>query len=194
VAQKSSYEYKSPATGDTERAERSAVSGAENVGGKIAETAETAKNEAYDQIETGKEGLAGETREVASALRSAAESLRHGSPQERALNTMAAQLEEFGDTIHSKSVGAMFDDINGFARRNPAMFLGAAALIGFAAARFARATSSGASDSHDTSAAPKNRSVNTESKAQPPGAGGMPGSSVRPESATRPPATYGGGR
>ena len=50
------------------------------------------------------------------------------------------QLKRFADTIRQRGVADMMDDVNRFARRNPAIFIGGAFLVGIGVARFLKAS------------------------------------------------------
>lgn len=102
--------------------------------------ARTVQDEAAHYADRSKETAAREVRGVASALRTAADELRDGSPQERTFSQLADGLADASDTIRDKDLGEVVSGLNSFARRNPLLFLGGAALAGFAATRFARAT------------------------------------------------------
>ncbi|MBU2999175.1 hypothetical protein KO491_04955 [Roseovarius nubinhibens] len=102
--------------------------------------ARTVQDEAAHYADRSKETAAREVRGVASALRTAADELRDGSPQERTFSQLADGLADVSDTIRDKDLGEVVSGLNSFARRNPLLFLGGAALAGFAATRFARAT------------------------------------------------------
>lgn len=123
----------------------------------LGNTARNVGKEAYNRIsETGaqkteqvKDGAASEIDNISSALRSAAEKSREGSPQERTFGQAAEALADFSDTVRNKDLGQLLSDVNGFARKNPMAFLGGAALLGFAATRFAKASSD--APSRDTS-------------------------------------------
>lgn len=52
----------------------------------------------------------------------------------------AAQVERLGDTLRNREVGEIVDDVERFARRQPAVFLGGAFLLGVLAARFLKAS------------------------------------------------------
>lgn len=100
--------------------------------------AETAKNRAADEVSS-----------VATALRRASAELRAGSPQERSFGQVAEVLAEMSDGIRDKDLRDLVSEASGYARRNPLAFLGGAALLGFAAARFAKA---GQDDAHGVQA------------------------------------------
>ncbi|GGL75281.1 hypothetical protein [Wenxinia marina] len=90
--------------------------------------------------ESAKSATADEIHTVSEALRKAARDLQDGSPQERTFGYLADNLATMSDTVRDKDIGEMVDDLSAFARRNPLMFLGASALVGFAVARFGRAS------------------------------------------------------
>ena len=73
--------------------------------------------------------------------------MRSGSAQERTFSQIAEGLADASDAMRDKDLGEMVGAVSNFARRNPMVFLGSAALIGFAATRFARASDDGRSDS-----------------------------------------------
>jgi hypothetical protein len=50
------------------------------------------------------------------------------------------QMRRFADHIRERGVEDMLDDVNKFARRNPAVFIGGAFLIGLGVARFLKAS------------------------------------------------------
>ncbi|KAA9010481.1 hypothetical protein [Histidinibacterium aquaticum] len=100
-----------------------------------------ASQEAQAQGEAAKGRAADEVGDISSALRRAAEESREGSAQQQAFGRVAESLAEFSDEMRNKSFSEAAHDLDGFARRNPLAFLGGAALLGFAATRFARASS-----------------------------------------------------
>ena len=104
------------------------------------DAAETARDEAYARGETVKHSAADEIGNVGSALRKAANDMRSGSPQERTIGYLATTLADASDSIREKDLAEMVDDVTGFARRNPLLFVTGAALLGFAASRFGKAS------------------------------------------------------
>ncbi|QBF33308.1 hypothetical protein [Thalassococcus sp. S3] len=107
--------------------------------------AQDAASAASRQAEAAKSVAAEELSGVASALRTAAEEMRSGSPQERTFGQIAEGLADASEAMRNKDLGEMVHDVSAFARRNPLLFLGGAALIGFAATRFAKASDTGTS-------------------------------------------------
>jgi hypothetical protein len=78
---------------------------------------------------------------VASSTRRAAEDLDPKAPQISGLLRDASdRFEEFSHTIRDKSVDELMETATAFARRQPAILFGAAALAGFALFRMFKAT------------------------------------------------------
>lgn len=97
--------------------------------------------------------------EIAAAgdlLRRSAQSLDQKSAVvARAANDMAMQIDDFAAWLRNRSWGELATDVDEFARRNPMLFVGAAAALGFLAYRFVTAPGSsygGATGSASTSA------------------------------------------
>jgi len=111
---------------------------------KTKSAAKDAASAAKEQIRThagdAKDGVADEVNSISSALRTAADDMRSGSPQERMVGQVAGTLADVSDTIRDKDLSEMVHATTRFARQNPAVFLGSAAFLGFAAARFAKSS------------------------------------------------------
>ena len=107
-----------------------------------AKTASAAKSEAYTRAEDAKDGLASQADRLASSLRSALDS-GDDSIQAKVMATVADSVSDLSSSLRGKGLNELLDDAERFARRNPGAFVAAAALAGFAVARFARASSSG---------------------------------------------------
>ena len=118
-----------------ERLEADARRAAEDIGTR-------ARDEAWSQAERARSGVASEMSGIAGALRKAADEMRDGSPQERTFGQLAEGLADASDAVRDRDVGQLAGDLSDFARRNPVAFLGGAALAGFVATRFARASAS----------------------------------------------------
>lgn len=100
-----------------------------------------AMTEVRAQADGAKDDVANEVKDVATALRHAADELRSGSAQERTLGQIARSLADVSEAIHDKDLGEMVSMANQVGRRNPFLFLGGAALLGFAVSRYAKASS-----------------------------------------------------
>lgn len=103
-----------------------------------------ARERAAQQGETVKNSLADDVSQTAHALQTAAGEVDERSFQHQLLKGASDGLMQISDQMHGKSVGDMVASLADFGRRNPAAFLGGAALAGFALARFARASGTGA--------------------------------------------------
>ena len=106
---------------------------ASQAGEKLMDTAEQQKRAGADYV-TG----------VAEAVRRAAGEFDEQVPQAAQYIRLAAdQMETMSDSLRRRDMGQMLSDVQSFARRQPAAFLGISLLAGFAAMRFLRSTSDG---------------------------------------------------
>ena len=129
---------KKPATTQAQEKVAGLASQAKTAGENLAQDAASA---AATRADAAKSSAADEVSSVASALRTAAEEMRSGSPQERTFGQIAEGLADASDAMRNKDLNEMVQDVSTFARKNPLVFLGGAALVGFVAARFAKASS-----------------------------------------------------
>ncbi|WP_431298843.1 hypothetical protein [Tabrizicola sp. BL-A-41-H6] len=97
------------------------------------------------KAEDAKASVAGEVQNMASVLRNAADEMRGGSPQERSIAFVADHLADASDALRDKDMGEILHGITRVARQNPILFLGGAALLGFAASRYLKASDTGVS-------------------------------------------------
>ena len=167
---------------DAEREARNLTDEARQTG---REAYDRASGEARAQGDAAKHRAADEVTDISGALRRAAEESRDGSPQQQAFGRVAEGLADFSDEMRQKSFGDAARELDGFARRNPLAFLGGAALLGFAATRFAKASAShpeGAYGSSYGDASRASRDPHGGSVPRGPEAGGT----VEPRPATPP--------
>ena len=80
-------------------------------------------------------------------------------------NTAAQKLEDVAGYFENRNVREMARDLEGFARRNPAVFLGAAFGLGFLAARFLKSTN----PKYDTTGAGREFSGSAANRESNPG-------------------------
>ena len=81
--------------------------------------------------------------EFAGALRRAARDGNGGdSPVARIAESAADNLQRFSDSLRSRDLDSLLRDAESFAKRQPVVFIGAAALVGFLAVRFLKASDS----------------------------------------------------
>ncbi|NIY73046.1 hypothetical protein HCZ30_11450 [Marivivens donghaensis] len=132
-------------TPNTPPAESAAREMRDDLRTKARNTADEIKQRASGFEEEQRGHMADEVSDVSNALRKAAEEMRSGSPQERTMSQIASTLADASDSIRDKDLGEMAGGLSDFARRNPMAYLGGAALLGFAATRFAKAGANNAS-------------------------------------------------
>ena len=111
--------------------------------------------EARTRADDAKSDVATEVNDVAKALRHASEELRDGSAQERTLGQIAGGIADASDAIRDKDLGEIVEMASSLGRRNPVLFLGGAALLGFVASRYAKASADGTT-AHATAQTPDN--------------------------------------
>ncbi|CUH75659.1 hypothetical protein [Tropicibacter naphthalenivorans] len=98
----------------------------------VAETAEAHAEEVRDEV-------ADRVDQTAEAAHQAADAYDPNSLQAQLLSQLAGNIEGLTDKLRGKTVEDMAQDAATFARRNPALVLGGAAVAGFALARFLKA-------------------------------------------------------
>jgi hypothetical protein len=99
-----------------------------------------AREEAAARTEEAKQGLAREVSATAEALDAASRELQENSLQRSLLSEASRGLASMSRALQGRSAGELVADVAEFGRRNPAAFLGGAALAGFAVARLATAS------------------------------------------------------
>jgi hypothetical protein len=107
------------------------------------------KEGAVSQLNTQKDRATQGIGSVASAVRQSTQKLRDERHETIAqyVEQAATELDRFASNLKNKDAPALLDDAQRFARRNPAVFIGAAFAIGIAAARFLKSSGDGATDS-----------------------------------------------
>jgi len=105
---------------------------------EIASTAmEQAENYASEQKEAGAQHVAN----FARAVERAADELEASSPElAQYAQSAASTVTRFSDTLRQSNVRELLDEANDFARREPALFFGAAIVAGMALSRFLRSS------------------------------------------------------
>ena len=107
------------------------------------QVAEQAKQQALSQASTQKEHAASSLDAVAQALRQSGDQLRDKQqvPLANLAGTAAHQVEQFSGYLRNTDVNEMIRDVELFARRQPAAFIGGAFTLGVLAARFLKSSS-----------------------------------------------------
>ena len=104
---------------------------------------EKVTEQASSQIITQKDNLARGLSSVADGIRQMGENLRGGEQQTPIAgltakygDSLASQVEQVSNYFEKKDLRELVKDVEVFARRNPAIFIGGAFALGVAAARF----------------------------------------------------------
>jgi hypothetical protein len=136
-------------TGAATGAAKGIVSQVKETGGKVAsEALGTVKEKATTKIDEQRTHLAQGLGSVAGTIRQVGETLRDsgGDNQVASLtaqygDTLARQVEQFSGYLDKHNVSDLMRDVESFARRNPAYFIGGAFLLGLLGARFLKSSS-----------------------------------------------------
>lgn len=99
-----------------------------------------AREAAAGRAEEAKQKAAEVTEEHADYVKEASESFDPNSYAKVATDRLAEGLNDAARSIQDTDLTALADDVTAFARRQPLMFFGGAALLGFAAARVLKAS------------------------------------------------------
>jgi hypothetical protein len=116
-----------------------------------ANLAQGAKEQARAQYDERKGAAVGELGTLASSLRRVVDELGQSNPNNmsgKVVATLADRLESFSRSLDGKDLDRVVTDVERFARRNPAAFLGGAVALGFIASRFLK-SSAGPRDDFD---------------------------------------------
>jgi hypothetical protein len=110
-----------------------------------AEVVERVKRDGEKLINDGKNRAAVELGNVGQAARRAAEKLQdqNSGPMAGVVEGAAEKLERAAKYIEQKKVEELVKDVEGLARRRPALFLGGLFVVGMAAARLTKAAAAG---------------------------------------------------
>lgn len=101
---------------------------------------DTAKQRLHSEVDARKGTAAEQAKSISSALDSAAGALDDSPDWLQSMFRKGAQtVQQFANTIEQKDSRQLTRDVQQMARNNPATFLGACALAGFAAARVLKA-------------------------------------------------------
>jgi hypothetical protein len=98
-----------------------------------------ATQEAVAQADTAKQAAADKVQQAANAAGAAASQLDSSSPQAQAVQHVAERIEDVAMKLRHADVRELAGQATDMARRNPMLFIGGAAVAGFAAARFLKA-------------------------------------------------------
>ncbi len=98
-----------------------------------------ATQEAVARADQVKDTAADTVQQVADAADAAAGQLDPASPQAHAVQQVADHIETVASKLRTADMHQLASQATDVARRNPLLFIGGAAIVGFAAARFLKA-------------------------------------------------------
>ncbi|EBA11164.1 hypothetical protein [Roseobacter sp. CCS2] len=98
-----------------------------------------AKQEAVAQADQIKDTATSKMQAAADSADAAARELDPASPQAQAVQQVADRIEDAAVKLRDADIGELAGQVTDMARRNPLLFIGGAAVAGFAAARFLKA-------------------------------------------------------
>jgi len=110
----------------------------DQVVGQAKNTLQQARERAGSSLGESKQQLAGQVGAIADALRRTTEHLRAEDQQRIAglTDTVARQVDQVANYLRNKDARAMREDLENLARRQPALMLGGALVLGLIGARF----------------------------------------------------------
>jgi len=118
---------------------------------KAGEMVDQAKTKVMSQLEGQKERAAGTMEGVAQALRQTGQQLRDQdqAPVAQFAEGAADFVDRFTGYLNQRNINEMIGQVEVFARRQPALFLGGAFALGFMAARFLKSSGDGSMSRRD---------------------------------------------
>lgn len=102
--------------------------------------ADTAKSKAASVAENAKEGAADRAAKEADNVRRAGAAFEDNPLAREAANRIADNLSHVAHALRDSDLATLKTDVTEFARRNPVVFFGGAAALGFLAARSIKAS------------------------------------------------------
>lgn len=116
-----------------------------NQAGRSTGLVDRVRDTAAAQLSSQKARATGALGSVAAAIRQTSEPLRDSNQAMLAdyAGQAADQLEQFSTRLGERDLNELMDDVNRFARRQPALFVGAAFAAGVLAARFLKSSPDG---------------------------------------------------
>jgi hypothetical protein len=118
---------------------------ASNVGESAKDLASQAGEKLLSSVEDQKAASADFVSGVAGAIRRAANEFGEVPQAAQYIRLAADQIDTVSDAFRRRDLNQLVADVQGFARRQPTAFLGAAVLAGFAVVRFLKTSTAGAS-------------------------------------------------
>lgn len=128
----------------TEHTEGKAGAMADKARQKASQLADKARRQASTQVSDQKQRVTESLSGISSALHQTSQNLRESNQDMIAglMDNAAEYVEHLTDYLNNRSVGDLLDEAQRLARREPALFIGGAFVIGLLGARFLKSTSS----------------------------------------------------
>ena len=147
---------------------------AESAKGLASQAGEKLLSSVEEQKAAGADFVSG----VAGSIRRAANEFDKDLPQAaQYIRSAADQIGTVSDAFRRRDLNQLVADVQGFARRQPTAFLGAAVLAGFAAVRFLRTSTAAEPNGTGTRQSPGPGPMSSNQPARPrPGTDWSPGS------------------
>ena len=135
----------------TEQAKQQSQQLAQQARQQASELANRGTEQAKNQLASQKHSASQRLTPVQSALRETGHQLRNQGqgPVADYVERAADQVERFSIYLRETEVDEIMDEVRGFARRRPGLFVGSAAAIGFFATRFLKSSSEEATSARD---------------------------------------------
>ena len=127
--------------GALRKAQDTAVDAKDSVVAAAESTFATVKDVAVEKADAARETLSDVGDRLAATLQRASTDEDGDALKSRVLTTVAQGLTSASDALRQRSVVDLASDVKALARRHPGAFMAAAAVVGFAAARFVRSSS-----------------------------------------------------
>ncbi len=115
----------------------------DQVVGQLKEVQDEVTSQAKSGLQQGRSQVASQVGGVASAVQQFGEQLRNEDHPNLASYTekFGEQVKGVADYMENRDLGDIISDVEGFARRQPAAFIGLSLVLGLAAARFLKSSS-----------------------------------------------------
>jgi hypothetical protein len=129
--------------GDSEGGKSKAADAGEQVADKAREVGHQVEDAAVSKAEEGRHRVAEEVHRVGEALRTGAREMRDGEGDRTTdfIERLAEPVERVSQYLERHDTRELASDLEDFARRNQAVFLGGAFALGMMGARFLKASS-----------------------------------------------------
>ncbi len=106
----------------------------------VGKLAEDAKSEIEKRITSGKDEAARTVGGVAQVLRHSVEEMHGEGPLPRLADQAADRIEQVAEYVQSRTIGDLVREVERFARREPAIFLGSSFIVGLLGGRFLKSS------------------------------------------------------